>query len=86
MHEATMLLLICHKGILSDLLLCRVPYEDSDSILNIGHRSILTSLVPWEFAEGRLITVFKELNVVKWVLVIIAPIKFEGMDDKIFWT
>ena len=86
MHEASVLLLICHKGIFSDLLLCRVPYKDSDSILNIGHRSILTSLVPWEFTEGRLVTVFEELNVVKWVLVIIAPIQFEGMDDKVFWT
>ena len=77
MHKASVLLCVGGKCVLCDLSFSGIANVDANSVLDVLNRSVLACLVPRQLAEYGLVSVLKEMHVVKRVFVIISPIKLE---------
>jgi len=82
-HETAMLLRVLFECILCDVCLFLVSNEDANPVIDVLHWAVLTSLVSGKLAKYWCVLVLEEVHVIEWVLVTIAPIQLEWMDNNV---
>ena len=81
-----MLSTIVIEGLAGNFFLATVFDKDSYTVLNVLQRPILRCFMPRQSTKLWLLRTFKleEVHVIQGVFLIIAPVNFETVDDKVF--